>query len=112
IRALDRLAVERARDGLSRTRVRALQAIYLLDMYLRRLDGGHGEESPLTLKYRELLRHLDADLVACAFVRSVFRSSIHTATRGRRSSLSSSRSALARSSPSCRWPALWWSAWP
>ena len=64
IRALDRLAVERARDGLSRTRVRALQAIYLLDMYLRRLDGGHGEESPLTLKYRELLRHLDADLVA------------------------------------------------
>ena len=65
-RALDRIAAERARDGLSPVRVRALQAVYLLDMYLRRLDGGHGEDSPLTRKYVHLLRHVAPKLGAVA----------------------------------------------
>jgi hypothetical protein len=57
-RSLDRFVVERSRAGLSGAQVRALQAVYLLDMYLRRLEGGHGPSSPLTSRYTALLHHV------------------------------------------------------
>jgi len=60
VRSLDRFTAERTRAGLSGAQVRALQAVYLLDMYLRRVEGGHGPGSALTSRYAALLRHVSA----------------------------------------------------
>jgi hypothetical protein len=63
-RSLDRFMTERSRAGLLGAQVRALQAVYLLDMYLRRLEGGHGPGSALTSRYAALLRHVSASETA------------------------------------------------
>lgn len=63
-RALDRARDDRNGYGLYGVQVRALQAVYLMDMYLRRIEGGHGASSELTTRYAALLRHVQAELAA------------------------------------------------
>jgi hypothetical protein len=57
-RALERLCAIASESGMPRARAFALEAAYLADMYLRRVDGGGLPTATWTPQYRERYREL------------------------------------------------------